>query len=225
MRADDMILSFIPRSRRTIAGIIAAGCLLCWPTCGQARDTNRAARIARAEAQSQRLSRQIDNLAAATGETKVAALFGESDEEKAARLAWEQREQAQSSTIATLNQRLGEMEETLRRLTGQVEELNHRVGDFNDRLSRVRKEFEYKICALAAQQLGASANPGEENGLPCGGSAQSGATPAPNAPPPSTGNSVHLAPPPGTLGTLPRNELSQQAQAPPNQMASLDTRP
>src|SRR5438874_2255360 len=180
MRADDMILSFIPRSRRTIAGIIAAGCLLCWPACGQARDTNLAARIASAEAQSQRLSRQIDSLAAATGETKVAALFGESDEEKAARLAWEQREQAQSSTIATLNQRLGEMEETLRRLTGEVEELNHRVGDFNDRLSRVRKEFDYKICALAAQQLGAGASPGEENALACGGSAQSGATLAPN---------------------------------------------
>src|SRR5438477_8935456 len=210
MRADDMILSFIPLSRRFLAGMFAAGCLLCAPTCGQAQDTNLAARIARAEAQSQRLSRQIDNLAAATGETKVAGLFGESDEEKAARLAWEQREQAQSSTIATLNQRLGELEETLRRLTGEVEELNHRVGDFNDRLSRVRKEFDYKICALAAQQLGAGASPGEENALACGGSAQSGATLAPNAPSPSPGNPVRLAPPPGTLGTSPRNELSPQ---------------
>ena len=217
-----MIRAFVPRSRRTIAGVFAAVCLLCGPARGQAQDNSLAARISNAEAQSQRISRQIDKLATETGDIKVAGLFGESDEEKAARLAWEQREQAQSSSIATLNQRLGDLEETLRRLTGQVEDLNHRVGDFNDRLSRVRKEFDYKICALASQQLGANANQGEDNGLPCG-SAQSGATQAPSAP--STSNPIHLVPPPGTLGTLPRGDLSQQTQAPPNQMASLDTRP
>jgi tol-pal system protein YbgF len=220
-----MIRVFIPRSRRTIAGLFAAGCLLCGPACGQTQDNNLAARISNAEAQSQRLSRQIDKLATVTGDIKVAGLFGESDEEKAQRLAWEQREQAQSSSIAALNQRLGDLEETLRRLTGQFEELNHRVGDFNDRLSRVRKEFDYKICALASQQLGANANPGEDNALPCGGSSQPGATQAPPAPSISPGTPIHLAPPPGTLGTLPRNDLSQQTQAPPNQMASLDTRP
>jgi tol-pal system protein YbgF len=221
-----MILPFVPWSRRTIAGFFAVGCLLCGPTSGQAQDNALAARIRTAEAQSQRLSRQIDSIAAETGETKVAELFGESDEEKAARLANEQREQAQTSSIATLNQRLGDLEETLRRLTGEVEELNHRVGDFNDRLSRVRKELDYKICALAAQQLGANANPGDENALPCGGSAQQGATPPQNVagPPATGGGGVRLAPPPGILGTLPRNETSQQAQASPNQMASLDTR-
>jgi tol-pal system protein YbgF len=220
-----MILPFVPWSRRILAGVFAAGCLLSAPACGEAQDNNLAARVRTAEAQSERLSRQIDSIADATGETKVAELFGESDEEKAARLANEQREQAQSSSIATLNQRLGDLEETLRRLTGEVEELNHRVGDFNDRLSRVRKEFDYKICALAAQQLGVSVNSGQENALPCGGSAQPGVGPPPSAPSTSPGNPVHLAPPPGTLGTIPRSELSQPTQAPTDQMASLDTRP
>jgi hypothetical protein len=122
-------------------------------------------------------------------------------------------EQAQNASIATLNQRLGDLEETLRRLTGQVEELDHRVGEFNEKLSRVRKEFDYKICALAAQQLGAGTAPGDETALPCSGSAAQGAvTPNPGGPSPA-GGGVRLAPPPGVLGTLPRNEYSQQSNS------------
>jgi tol-pal system protein YbgF len=184
-------------------------------------------RLAGAEARADRLSQDVSNLSARTGGTQVAQLFGESDEEKAARL---QREQAQDSSLATLNQRVGDLDETLRRLTGQIEELDHRIGEQNERMSRMRKEFDYKICALAAQQLGASTEAGADTALPCGGNGgtpQGGAA-APPANQTGTNGEVHLAPPPGVLGTLPRGELGNLPQAstsPPNQMASIDTRP
>ncbi|HEX3430196.1 MAG TPA: tetratricopeptide repeat protein [Rhizomicrobium sp.] len=202
------------RPARLTVGIVAA-CLLCGPAASQ--DSDLAARLSADQAKAQALSQRLEMIAKNGGETRVAEMFGESDEEKAARL---QKEQAQDSSIATLSQRVGDLEETLRRLTGQVEELDHRVGEFNEKLTRVRKEFEYRICALAAQQLGASATPGEENGLPCGAAQQSA---APGFVPPSAGG-THLAPPPGVLGTLPRGELSQQNQAPANQMAAIDVR-
>jgi tol-pal system protein YbgF len=160
---------------------------------------------------------------------QVAGLFGESDEEKAERARQQQREQAQDSSIATLNQRVSDLEETLRRLTGQMEQLDHRVGEFNDRVSRMQKDFDYKLCALSAQQLGATNGTEDQNALPCGGQ-QSGSFAPPDAggPPPS-GAPVHLAPPPGILGTLPQSAVSGMPQdLPPagqtNQPASVDTR-
>ena len=225
MRALGMDLKSVVSSRSVISAVLAAGWLLSGSAGAQVPGNDLSGRVRAAEAQSQRLSYQVDNIAAETGETRVAAIFGESDEDKAARLAAEQREQAQSSSIATLNQRVGDLEQTLRRLTGQIEELDHRVNEFNDKLSRVRKDFDYKICALAAQQLGGSSAQGEENALPCGSAAQQGTTSAPNLGAPSaTGGGVHLASPPGVLGTLPRNEALQQTP-PPNEMASVDTRP
>jgi len=208
------------------AGALAAVCLLCGPAAGESPGSDLAVRLSADEAQAWYLSQHVETLANETGETRVAQLFGESDAEKAARLAAEQREQAQNSSIATLDQRVGDLEETLRRLTGQMEELDHRVGEFNDKLNRARKDFDYKICALSAQQLGAGTAAGEDNGLACGGSTSAGipATPYAGAPP-AVGGNIHLAPPPGVLGTLPRRDLSQQNQSPPNQMASIDRRP
>src|SRR5437016_14447042 len=177
----------------TLAGVIAAVCLICGPAGGDVQNGDVAARLPAAEAQAHHLSQQIDNISKDSGEIRVAQHFGESDEEKAARL---QKEQAQDSSIATLNQRVGDLEETVRRLTGQVEELDHRLSEFGEKLSRVRKEFDYKICALAAQQLGAGTNPGEENALPCGGSAQQSGPAAPSTTGPSSaGSTIHLAPP------------------------------
>ena len=208
------------------AGAFVALWALCGPVAAAgARESALAARLSTDEAQAQDLSRQLEALPNETDETRVAAIFGESDEEKAARLAAEQQEQAQNSSIATLNQRVGDLEQTLQRLTGQMEELDHRVGEFNEKISRMRKDFDYKICALAAQQLGASTAPGEENALPCAGSTASGSATPYAGTSPSTGGNVHLAPPPGVLGTLPRGEASQQTQPPPNQLASIDRRP
>jgi tol-pal system protein YbgF len=136
---------------------------------------------------------------------RVAALFGESDEEKAARL---QHEQNQDQGIAGLNQRIGDMENSLRGLTGQVEQIDHRIDVLNTRIDRMQKDFDYKLCAMAQQQLGAG-----EGGLPC--DQQTGAAPPVNvnpAPqsfsqggPPATGAPQHLAPGPGNLGTIPSN--------------------
>lgn len=181
--------------------------------------------VANDQSQAGQLSRKLADMTAEAGGTQVAQLFGESDEEKAARL---QREQAQDSSLATLTQKIGDLDDTLRRITGQIEELDHRLSEQNERIARMRKEFDYKICALAAQQLGASTESGEDTALPCGGSGTSG---APGSPSGGTGGGtgeVHLAPPPGILGTLPRGAVGnppQSSPAPSNQMASIDTRP
>jgi tol-pal system protein YbgF len=136
-----------------------------------------------------------------TGLIRTADLFGESDQDKAARLA---REQAQDASIAQLNQRVGDLEDSLRRLTGQMELLSHKLNDVNARIDRMQKDFDYKICTMTAQQLGTTA---DQNGLPCGGGE---AAPAPQqqSSGPSTINPnapQQLAPPPGILGQIPSN--------------------
>ena len=152
---------------------------------------------------------------------RVAGLFGESDEEKAARL---QHEQNQDDAIAALRAKQQDLEDTVRNLTGTNEDLNHRIGELNDKLDRQQKDFEYRLCALAAQQLGAGAAPGDPNAVPCPGAA-GGAPTSFNAPPPHPDSPAarggdtgmrdnndapradnaprQLAPPPGVLGTLP----------------------
>lgn len=147
---------------------------------------------------------------------QLAGLFGDDEEEKAA----QQREQAQDSSLAELRQRVGDLEDTLRRLTGQVEEANHRADVLQQRMIRMQKDFDYKLCTLTAQQLGAASSDedGDQMALPCGtgagpGSSQQSvtATPsgsamvggAPAASPSGDSQPVRLSPPPGVLGTLP----------------------
>jgi len=124
---------------------------------------------------------------------RTAALFGESDEEKAAR---EAKEQSQDAAIQQLNQKVNDLEDTVRRLTGQNEQLDHRLSDTNSRIERMQKDFDYKLCTMTAQQLGESAD-----SLPCGGggSTTTGNSVAPN-------NAPRLSPPPGVLGTIPSNQ-------------------
>jgi tol-pal system protein YbgF len=188
----------------------------------QALNARLAVDLADAQALQQRVA---DDRA---GEVQVADLFGKSDEEKAAEAAAAQHEQAQDSNIANLTQRIGDLEDTLRRLTGQVEVLDHRFSEYDQRIDRLKKDFDYKLCALSAQQLGASTAPGDATALPC----NAGQDAAPSTSAPSTGV-THLAPPPGSLGTLPQNALGNLPQpatatgpadvAPP-QVASIDTK-
>jgi tol-pal system protein YbgF len=179
--------------------------------------------------QAQMLSQHIGADRAALADTQVAQLFGESDEEKAARL---QREQNQDAGIASLNNRVGDLEATLTRLTGQMEQLDHRISEMNGRMERMQKDYDYKLCGIAAQQLGASTDPNDPNALPCAGGPQNAAPAAPPSgggyiPPPSTpmpqqgatNAPVHLAPPPGVLGTLPAG----QANAPPRSGNGIET--
>lgn len=128
---------------------------------------------------------------------QVAALFGESDEEKAAR----QHESDQDSQISDLTQRIHDLERALQQATGQNEQLSQRIRELSQRIDQLGKDFDYKLCTLAAQQLGAgtSAN-AEGNALPCNNNGQApAASLANNAPQtPSSGGG-------GTLGTLPQN--------------------
>ncbi|MGD0144320.1 MAG: tol-pal system protein YbgF [Rhizomicrobium sp.] len=189
-------------------------------------------RLAADEAQAARLEGRIASVQDRTGWVQVADIFGESDKDKQERL---QREQAQDSSIASLNQRVSDLEDTLRRLTGQMEQLDHRVSEFDARITRMQKDFDYKLCTLSAQQLSAGTGSDDPNTLPCNGSQTNlGATMGPppaetGAPPPASNGPIHLAPPPGVLGTLPPGATLPQPTGPqagaPQQTASIDTHP
>jgi tol-pal system protein YbgF len=130
---------------------------------------------------------------------EIRGLFGESDEEKAARLKAEQRETDQDAGIVELRQRIADLEQALRQSTGQNEMLAHQIRELADRIDRQQKDFDYKLCTLAAQQLGAGATPdGSGNSLPCDPNAAVAALAAPGGP-------SHTPAPAhgGTLGTLP----------------------
>ena len=150
---------------------------------------------------------------------RVAGLFGESDEEKAARL---QREDAQDAQLRELANKVRDLEDSVRNLTGQNEELSHRVTELNAKIDRQQKDFEYRLCALSAQQLGAATGQGDPTAVPCPGAAGPAASTAPTnvapppaaaPPPPQAAATIHLAPPPGVLGTLPAG--SANAAPPP----------
>lgn len=141
---------------------------------------------------------------------RVAQLFGESDEEKAAR---QQHEDSQDAQISELTRKVNDLEDSLQRMTGEVEELSHRLDLANQHMSQIQKDFDYKICTLAAQQLGAGTEGGDA-GLPCGGQAQASAAPPQQSAPANADNGpIHLAPPPGVLGTLPANAVPKNQTA------------
>ncbi|HEX2592481.1 MAG TPA: tol-pal system protein YbgF [Rhizomicrobium sp.] len=158
---------------------------------------------------------------------QLAGLFGESEEEKAARLAREQKEADQDTAIGELRAEVRDLQDTVRRLTGQNEVLGHQVEQFQSKIDRLQKDFDYKLCTVTAQQVG-----GDTASLPCGGGMSGGtgaATPnyapaqssySPPPPPVNQQSSQNfddndasaaprtLAPPPGVLGTLPQKTAS-----------------
>jgi len=149
---------------------------------------------------------------------QLADLFGESDEEKAAR---QQKEQNQDEAIGALNNKVRDLEDTVRSLRGENESLTHRVQELDDKIDRQKKDFEYRLCALSAQQLGASTAANDPNAMPCpGGSGFGGGPSGFNAPPPQGGGGdappQNLAPGPSVLGTLPADNSS----APPASTAA-----
>lgn len=174
------------------------------------------------------LAQQLGDDNAQAQPTQTADLFGPSDEEKAAAAAAAQHVKDQDNNIATLNQRENDLEDQIRKLNGQLEVLNHRLDEMDQHMDRMRKDFDYKLCTLSAQQLGAN----QPNAIPCGAAA---APPAAATPPmPQQGDTTpptgvtHLAPPPGVLGTLSPQDAAnagamQSASAtpqPPAQLAS-----
>ena len=123
---------------------------------------------------------------------RLAGLFGESDEEKAAR---QQHEDNQDAQIADLKQRLHDIEQSLQQLTGQNEQLGHRVQELRAKLDSQQKDYDYKLCSLSAQLLNAGTTPDQSgNALPCNLTASAGAAPVGQT---TLGSG-------GTLGTLPQ---------------------
>ncbi len=209
--------------RYRIAGATALTCVALWAAAGTLGATGSAAPV----------SRYVGP--ASDGEFRVAGLFGETDEEKAERIRREQHEQSQDDAIASLNAKVHDLEDSVRNLTGENEELGHRIDELNARIERQQKDFEYRLCALSAQQLGASAGAGDPNAVPCPGASGGGTTsfnapPQQSAPPqaftppppdaPRAADNGGLAPKPGVLGTLP---AGADSAPPPRGNATNDT--
>lgn len=179
--------------------------------------------------------------AAITALPAHAQLFGESDEEKAARQAHEDGQDAQitqlGNRIQGLEDKVRSLTETLANATGNNEQLAHQIQELQQKIDAQQKDFAYRLCMMSAQQLGAG-----DQGLNCGangainpapgGAPQGPANLAPGAPlPPINGDQAaqsapapapqemdsgapqQMGKPPGTLGTLPAN--NPPAAAPP----------
>ncbi|MBV9548721.1 MAG: tetratricopeptide repeat protein [Alphaproteobacteria bacterium] len=108
-----------------------------------------------------------------------AQLFGPSDEEKAAAKAHEdgqdagiqqnarsledtnarlrQAQEQSQSQIRDLNDRVRSLTDSLARATGTNEELSHQISLLNARMDQQQKDFNYRLCTLSAQNLGADA--------------------------------------------------------------------
>jgi tol-pal system protein YbgF len=112
------------------------------------------------------------------GYVQVAGLFGQSDEEKAAMLAAEQRENDQDAAIVDMRQRVGDLERSLQQITGQNELLNHRVQEMQTALDTQKKAFDYKLCTLTAQLMGVGGT-ADAGGIDCNGSGASAAATQP----------------------------------------------
>ncbi len=152
---------------------------------------------------------------------QVAGLFGESDEEIAKR---QQHEDGQDAAVQQLRQRVTDLEDSLRRQTGQNEQLSHRLQELQQRMDRMQKDFDYKLCAAISQQMSSPDNPGA---VPCaGGPAPSGFAPAPQAlnVPQDSAPAIKLAPPPSNLGTLPASTALPNATAAPAMLPDSPTR-
>lgn len=208
-----------------IAGLCLAGALMIGgnvlaeqaPNASATQEISR--RLDAAEIQARALREHL--VANQRGMVQVAGLFGPDEEEQ-------QHEQGQDSSIQQLNQRVGDVEGSLRNLTGQMERLQHRIDEMNTRMQRMQQDFDYKLCSVTNQQLNANTG-GEAAALPCSGNqsnqqgsndnsgadyASGGASNGASlpSPPSSPGNAqdgpVHLAPPPGVLGSLSQNEAA-----------------
>lgn len=160
--------------------------------------------------------------AAITALPAHAQLFGESDEEKAARQAHEDGQDNQinqvSGRVQQLEDRVRSLTQSLSSATGTNEELAHQIQDLRQKMDAQQRDFAYRLCMVSAQQLGADGN---EQGLNCGAvsaapvasvpSSGGGYTPGAPLPPLGSGDQGMSGAPqqlgraPGTLGTLPMN--------------------
>ena len=161
-----------------------------------------------------------------------AQLFGPSDEEVAAQKAHEdgqdsriqqnaqgleqanaQMQQMQNqlqAQLRDLNDQVRSLTDSLARATGANEELTHQISLLNARIEQQQKDFNYRLCTISAQQLGADAG-----SLNC--AATGAGAPAPQAQVPTgavlapLGDNPNRGRAPGVLGTLPAAPGPRQA--------------
>jgi tol-pal system protein YbgF len=163
--------------------------------------------------QSRALASKVANQEESSGAYQVAQLFGESDQERAVRL---QHEQWQDTSVTYLRQHAGDLERTVQRLTGDVEQLEHRVDQLNSRLERMQKDFDYRLCSIAQQQLNAAGG-GDQGSFSCGSTAAIPGAAVPVSPlPPQDMNSMAVpppAPPPRVTAAYPPAPASTTASS------------
>jgi tol-pal system protein YbgF len=186
--------------------------------------------------------------AAITALPAHAQLFGESDEEKAARQAHEDGQDAQitqmGNRVQELEDKVRSLTDTLANATGANEQLAHQIQDLRQKIDAQQKDFAYRLCMMSAQQLGAG-----DQGLNCGGTgagnppspaaAQGAVNLAPGTPLPpinsdqvapavlpsqdmASGAPQQLGKPPGTLGTLPAGDMPAAAPPPRSSKSQYD---
>lgn len=108
--------------------------------------------------------------------------------------------------------RLTELETEIRKLTGKAEELQHAVGQFDSRFSKLVSDVDLRLRTL--EQVG---TPGANAAATASAEPAPGTTPPPPASFPTRTPAINPAPdaPPQTLGTIPGRSSDQTAAAAP----------
>jgi tol-pal system protein YbgF len=120
---------------------------------------------------------------------------------------------------AQLLLRVQQLEDQLRQMTGQLEELTYRQTQLEQKFDRVNADTDLRLRTLESGTAPVGAAPGGDGGLAAGQPAapQPGVAADPNAPATAPAAPAAAASPstPGVLGTISETQLSQtQAQAP-----------
>ena len=104
--------------------------------------------------------------------------------------------------------RIGQLEDQMRTLTGQIQEVNYSLDQLKRRLDTLSNDVDQRFSAI-------------EHGTPGAGGGLASAGPGPGAPPDDAAGSSLSAPPPHDLGTLRQPEGNgNPAPPPPPQVAS-----
>ncbi len=118
---------------------------------------------------------------------------------------------------AQLLLRVQQLEEQLRQLTGQLEELNYRHAQLEQKMERINADTDLRLRNLEIGAAPPAGAPGAQTGTVTGSiSPSTGATLAdPNAPATATGTAPASTSSPGVLGTISESQLAAgQAQGP-----------
>jgi tol-pal system protein YbgF len=121
------------------------------------------------------------------------------------------------SGTAQLLLRVQQLEEQLRQLTGQLEELNYRHVQLEQKVDRINADTDLRLRTLESGAAPPTGAPNGQTGAVVGEVSPSagGAVVNPNAPATATGTAPVSTSSPGVLGTISESELAaSQAQGP-----------